>query len=92
MAAALMQAEPRLDAMCGLGERAVDIAVVDRLPGDEIVRAIEPRLGRAGDDGDGCARAAAWLSGYWCDQHCWAVGAAHGEAHGGAWADAGCCC
>ena len=37
-----------LDAMRGFGERAVDVAVVDALPRDEIVRAIEPRLGRAG--------------------------------------------
>ena len=48
MAAALVQAEALLDAMRRLGERAVDVAVVDALSRDEIVRAIEPGLGRAG--------------------------------------------
>ena len=41
MAAALVQAKALLDAMRGLGERAVDVAVVDALPRHEIVRAVE---------------------------------------------------
>jgi hypothetical protein len=47
MAAALVQAEARGDAMRGLRERAVDVAVVDGLPCDEIVRAVHPRPGCA---------------------------------------------
>ena len=50
VAAALVQAEALLDAMRRFGERAVDVAVVDALFRDEIVRAIEPRLGRAGHE------------------------------------------
>ena len=47
MAAALVQAEARLDAVRRFGERAVDVAVVDALPRHEIVRAIHPGLRRA---------------------------------------------
>ena len=48
MAAALVEAEPRRDAVGRAGEGAVDIAVVDGVPRHEVAGTIEPRPWRAG--------------------------------------------